>query len=438
MKRYKHIIIIAGEPSGDLHGASLIKELKKQDSSLIITGIGGDLMRAEGMKLFFHIKELSAMGVTEVLMQIKNIKKAFELFLEKISYRKSDYRKTAQFIELTKNYQKDFYSEHNSKPDLVILIDYPGFNLKAAAYAKKINIPVLYYITPKVWAWNSSRLKKIKKYVDHAAIIFPFEEAIFKKEKIPATYVGNPLLDYYSQFKSESSQYPPKNFSFIDSPTIIGLLPGSRESEISKLLAIMLKSALIINQSIKHNKTDNSISYDRDVPVICEKKRGFRFLVSVASSVDIDKFNKILEPYNKENMFEVVQGSLTEIFKSCHILVAASGTVTLEAAICGIPMVIIYKTSPLTYSLAKKIVKIPYIGLPNIVAKYLIVPELLQYDATPEKIANEVLSMLNPKRYSYIKKQLFMIPKYLGGAGASERTAKLAIRMLNRNMAVKQ
>ncbi|MBF0573537.1 MAG: lipid-A-disaccharide synthase [Desulfamplus sp.] len=395
MKKEKHIIIIAGEPSGDLHGASLISELKKTNPYLVITGIGGELMQQAGMELFFHIKELSAMGVTEVLKQFKQIKQAFDLFRKKITL---------------------------EKPDLLILIDYPGFNLKAAEYAKKNKIKVLYYITPKVWAWNSSRLKKIKKYVDHAAIIFPFEQTIFKKEKIPATYVGNPLLDFYREVKREKELSKSLNNSNLLTQLTIGLLPGSRESEIANLLQIMLQSAIIINNRAKS---------------VINNLNNIRFIVSAASSVNINKFNKILEPYNQanintqdDNIFEVIRGGPTEIFRCSDLLIAASGTVTLEAAICGLPMVIIYKTSPITYFLAKKIVKIPYIGLPNIVANYPIVPELLQNDATPEKIAKHVLSMLNSEKLASINKRLLMMKRYLGNAGASKRTAKLAIKML--------
>lgn len=391
MKQNKHIIVVAGEPSGDLHGANLIRELIKKNPNLIITGIGGDKMSLAGMKLFFHIKELSAMGLTEVIVQFRQIKQAFDLLRKNLAL----------------------------KPDLLILIDYPGFNLKAAQYAKKLDINILYYITPKVWAWNRSRLKKIKQYVDHAAIVFPFEEPIFKKADIPATYVGNPLLDYY-----EPNNYISNTSTSSTSAITIGILPGSRESEISNLFEIMLQSAILINKAIDCDGNDAQIRG--------EKISDIKFLISAAPSINIDKFNKILEPYDKNKIFEVVHGDIQRLFKRCDLLVAASGTVTLEAAICGVPMVIVYKTSPFTYFLAKTFVKIPHISLPNIIAKHTIVPELLQNNATPEKIAKQVLSMLNPKSLSDIKKQLLMIPRYLGGSGAAERTAKIAIKMLER------
>ncbi|MBF0389635.1 MAG: lipid-A-disaccharide synthase [Desulfamplus sp.] len=395
MKKKRHIMIIAGEPSGDLHGANLIKELKDRgkfsiengsftdvNQSLIITGIGGDLMAEAGMNLFFHIKDLSVMGLTEVIAQFWQIKRAFELFQENIIAK---------------------------KPDLLILIDYPGFNLKAAKFAKQRDVPVLYYIAPKVWAWNRARLKKIKQYVDHVAFIFPFEELIFKKAKIPATYVGNPLLDCYVMDSFLSNNTTDK--------ITIGILPGSRESEIASLFEIMLQSANIISKSIRYDSKFIQFS-------------NIDFLISAASSININKFNNILEPYNKDNQFEVIRGEPSELFRRCDILIAASGTVTLEAAIFGLPMVIVYKTSSFTYFIAKHFVKIPYIGLPNIVAKYQIVPELLQHNATPEKIANQILLMLNPATLAYIKKRLLMVPRYLGGSGAAKRVSKIAMQML--------
>ncbi|MBF0203280.1 MAG: lipid-A-disaccharide synthase [Desulfamplus sp.] len=420
-----HIMIIAGEPSGDLHGANLIKALRYKNPDLIITGIGGDLMLKEGMKPFFHIKDLSVMGITEVIMQLRKIKQAFDLFSHKIA---------------------------SGRPDLLILIDYPGFNLKAAARAKQISVPVLYYITPKVWAWKKSRLKKIKYYVDHAALIFPFEEAIFRKEKIPATFVGHPLVDHYHQgfnyFHEKSEVLCEKSESQRGVSTVIGMLPGSRESEISNLLPVMLESGRLINQRLNDNKQScpdgNPVVSDHEQQICfhdnekqtCShgkhKNSSVRFVVSAASTINLQKFNNILKQYNHDDIFEVIHGEPTDIFRRCDLLIAASGTVTLEAAIFGVPMVIIYKTSALTYFLAKMFVKIPYVGLPNIIAGYSIVPELLQNDAVPEKIANKVLSIISPETLAHIRKQLLMIPRYLGGTGAAKRTAQIAMQMIER------
>lgn len=375
-----HIMILAGEPSGDLHGANLIKSLKQLDPSLCISGIGGDLMAARGMELFVHIKSLSVMGVTEVIARFWVIKKVFDCFRQRM---------------------------RAVKPDLVILIDYPGFNLRAAAFAQKRGVPVLYYITPKVWAWKSSRLQTMKRVVDHAALIFPFELPMFQKAGICSTFVGHPLLDCYpdSAVKRRISKSPQ---SMEDSLFVIGLLPGSRETEISALLETMVKSALIIK----------------------EKKKNVRFLVSMASTVDHGRINKTLEPHNKDGLFFPVKGSVTALFDQCDLLIAASGTVTLEAAICGVPMIIVYRLSFLSFFLAKIFVRIKHVGLANIIAKQEIVPELLQDDASPEKIANTALSLLKREKLERMRTKLLMVRKLLGGQGASLRTARLALEII--------
>ncbi len=381
----KHIMMIAGEPSGDFHGACLLKEIKKTDPCVRFTGIGGDLMKNQGMELFFHMEKMSVMGITEVISKIGVIKRAFTAF-----------RKTII----------------SDRPDLLIVIDYPGFNLKAAAFASLRSIPVLYYITPKVWAWNKSRIKKIKKYVSHAALIFPFEEPIFRREKIPASFVGNPLLDYYTDEmldKNFNVNISRENREKNNNEFVIGLLPGSRETEIAHLFKIMLESAVII-----YNKTGGRV----------------RFLVSMADSVNSDNFNSIFEKYIDYGFFDIVKGHPVSIFKKADLLVAASGTVTLEAAICGIPMIIVYKMSYISYLLAKSFVKVKYAGLANIIAGREIVPELLQNDANSEKIAETVLSLLSKNKLYMMKNRLFMVRKMLGGSGASERTAKIALSML--------
>lgn len=378
-KHLKHIMIIAGEPSGDLYGADLIKELKKRDFFLRITGIGGDRMKSQGMELFFHINELSVMGVTEVIGKFRTIKKAFNIVRHKIKIQ---------------------------KPDIVILIDYPGFNLQVAGFAKKNKIPVLYYISPKIWAWNKSRLKKIKKYVGHLSLILPFEEKIYKKADIPCTFVGHPLLDFYENQKiqKKDQQEYKKNL-------VIGLLPGSRESEISNLFEIMLKSSRLINKNLDNVK----------------------FIVSKTFSVNNRKFELILKKYNHDNLFKVIKGDVKQILNKSDFLLAASGTVTLEAAICQIPMIIIYKMSAISYFFAKILVKIKYAGLANIIAGKQIIPELIQNNATPEKILKKALLILNYKNLNTMKNQLLMVRNLLGNKGASKKTAKIALDMIVKN-----
>jgi lipid-A-disaccharide synthase len=367
-------MILAGEPSGDLHGANLVKSLKQVEPELKISGIGGDGMAAQGMELFFHISQLSVMGLTEVLLQFRVIKHAFDLFRKQV---------------------------RTTTPDLVILIDYPGFNLRAAAFAKKIGVPVLYYITPKVWAWKRSRLKTIKRVVDHAALIFPFEAPMFRKEGIPSTFVGHPLLDCYPD---TITPYRSRE----DGEFIIGLLPGSRETEISALFKTMVESAVIIR----------------------EQMGNVRFLVSAAPSVDHQRMEQVMAPYNKDDLFTLVKGTPQAIFHRADLLVAASGTVTLEAAICGVPMIIVYKLSSLTFFIGRIFVRLKHVGLANIIAGHEVVPELLQNQATPENIAHTAVSLLNLKKLGQMRSRLLMIRKLLGGRGASLRTARLALDLM--------
>jgi len=268
------IIVLTGEPSGDLHAATLIRAMRKINPGLYISGIGGPCMEAEQVDIFFSIDKLSAMGITEVISQFKYIKLAFDSFKSRL---------------------------RTHLPDLIILIDYPGFNLKAAQYAKqKFDIPIFYYITPKVWAWKESRLKQIKKYIDHAALILPFEEKLYNRAGIPSTYVGNPLVDDYPDHMAKPFRKLPflaekcsikgsgnaKDLESMDLGPVIGLLPGSRKAEITNLLGIMLEAALIIHQ---------------------QKKRA-RFLISAASGLHSDRIQQILSPYNQTGLFEVIQG----------------------------------------------------------------------------------------------------------------------------------
>ncbi|MFO7885210.1 MAG: lipid-A-disaccharide synthase, partial [Desulfobacteraceae bacterium] len=261
----KHIMVLAGEPSGDLHGARLLKEIRDRESQIRVTGIGGDRMTAAGMEIFFHIDRLSVMGLTEVLRQAGAIKKAFGRFKQKI---------------------------RTDRPNLLVLIDYPGFNLKAAAFAHRHKIPVLYYITPKVWAWKPSRLKQIKENVDHAALIFPFEEKLFNKKQIPCTFVGHPLLDGCDDEIIRKTRKK-RNERFT-----IGLLPGSRESEISALLETMLKAAELIAA-----RTDN-----------------IRVLISQSLSVQEENFRNIVGQYNENNLFTIVKGDVQQLFEEVDFL----------------------------------------------------------------------------------------------------------------------
>jgi len=373
-------MILTGEPSGDLHASRLVREIKQLNSEIYFSGIGGTHLENQKVDLFYNISKLSAMGLTEVIMQFGQIKKAFDLFKKKLKV---------------------------NTPDLIVLVDYPGFNLKAAQFAKDhYNIKILYYITPKVWAWNKSRLKKIKKYIDHAALILPFEEKIYKKAEIPSTYVGNPLLDEYSEnlpgvlFRSDHLSLKDKD------PLMIGLMPGSRKAEIKNLLDIMIKAANLI--SLKNTKV--------------------YFIISKSDAIKKEILESGLKKAGKDYLFQIKQGPVKNILLESDLVIAASGTVTLEAALCCVPTIIIYKMSPISYRMAKLLVKIKYAGLANLIVNAEVMPELLQNDATPEKISKKALFMLD--NLFYFHNQLQMVRKFLGKKGASKRAAGIAIHML--------
>ncbi len=370
-------MILAGEPSGDIHGASLIKNILKLNPDARVTGIGGPNMAAAGVRLFYTIDRLSAMGATEVVLQFKYIKQAFDRF-------------------------RDELRAH--PPDLLILVDYPGFNLKAAAYAKKrYDFKILYYITPKVWAWNPGRLKTIKKHIDHAALIFPFEEKIYKKAHIPCTYVGNPLVDYLG-FQIQ----PGVKKKTARHPLSIGLLPGSRRSEIDRLLVPMLQTALKIGRTFPDT----------------------RVYVSCAGSVSHDKISALVSEYDPGGLFELVQGHPGTIFNRADLLIAASGTVTLEAALAQVPTIIIYKMQAVSFFLAKILVKVKYAGLANIITNTQVMPELIQQEATPDNIYRTSIEMI--KDLPLISRKLASVRKRLGPPGASLRAARLALNLIRK------
>jgi lipid-A-disaccharide synthase len=370
-----YIMILAGEPSGDVHGANLVKALKKNDG-LTIFGIGGDAMKDQGVELIYHIRDLSVMGLTEIFPKILNIYKA--------------YRVTKQALD-----------ERN--PDLLILIDFPGFNLMAARMANDLGIPVLYYISPKIWASRRGRVRKIKKRITRMAAILPFEEAFYEQYGIPVTYVGNPLLDTkLAGFQTEKRPEQKDGLT-------IGLLPGSREREIISLAPVMMEAA-------GH---------------LARKNPDWRFVISQASSVDPVLMESLLAPHRDVFSFETVQGEVIEVFRRADFLIAASGTVTLEAAIAGIPMVVVYKLSALSHWVVRLMIRVRHISLVNLIAGRAVVPELIQKKAHPEVIAEIVNRILHdPHELDRMKQDLADVRTRLGGPGASERVADLALKMM--------
>lgn len=371
----KTVMIIAGEPSGDLHGAALVRALKEKDPSLFICGIGSEMLKDAGARIIMDSSKMAVMGITDVVFRLPVILKG---------------------MAAAKGVLKHF------KPDLLILIDYPGFNLKVAEYAKKRGIPVLYYISPKIWAWRQKRAKKIRAVVDHMALILPFEQAFYRRFDVPVTYVGNPLVDY--------TEVPVKREPETrEDVRIVGLLPGSRNGEVSRLLPVMLKAAHIL----------------------AGENGNWKFIISQARSVPYEKLSRIVEDCPGDAVFEIETGPVNRVFQRADFIVAASGTVTLEAAIHGTPMIIVYKMSGLSYHIGKLLIKVNHVGLASLIAGKEVAPELLQDDANPETVAEKISeSMNNPETLRQMREDLLEVRKMLGKPGVAGRTADIALDML--------
>lgn len=342
----KHILISVGEASGDMHAANLVQAVKAITPNTHFYGMGASLMQSADVDIIVDANELSIVGGLEIITKFAKIRQAFRIMQDALL--------------------------HN-KPDLLILIDYPGFNLRLAKFAKKAGVKVLYYISPKIWAWNQGRVEIVKKYVDMMAVIFPFEVEFYKKFGVPATFVGNPLLE---MVKPKLTRDAAKQaFNLDPNYKTIGLFPGSRKSEIKYLLPIMLKAAELLKK----------------------QNPNLQFLLPQANSITLDD----LQPYLQSNSIEIriIKDQNYDVMQVCDAIIATSGTATLEIAIMAIPQVIIYKKSWLEYQIARHLIKIPYIGLCNILADKKIVQEFLQYDVTPENIATEIAKILTNASY---------------------------------------
>jgi lipid-A-disaccharide synthase len=376
LSEQKCVMIIAGEASGDLHGSRLVTAMRKRDNALFFCGIGGQALKAAGVRVFVDASELSVVGITEAFSKLPNLLKGMSVA-----------KRTLKRL----------------LPDLLILIDFPDFNLNVAAFAKKLGIPVLYYISPQIWAWRPGRVKKIGKLVDHMAVILPFEENFYKKHEIPVTFVGHPLLD-------ANFDYGKKAFENTDDDiSVIGLLPGSRDREIARHLPIMLGAAQILFKRINNVK----------------------FIISLAPGVKRKSVEEIVNNHKGAADFEIVSGHVRKIFEKSSVVIAASGTVTLESAIAGTPMVIIYKVSPISYWLGRAMIQVKHIGLVNLITGKKIVPELLQDQASPIRIADTVFNMLSDASgLEKLRLELLQVKDALGGPGAADRVADIAIGIL--------
>jgi len=365
--------IIAGEASGDLHGSNLIKELKKLDGAADIRCWGGDLMQKAGAHLVKHYRDLAFMGFAEIVKNLGTI-------LKNLKFCKQDIL--------------DF------KPDALVLIDYPGFNLRIAKWAKKLGLKVIFYISPQVWAWKENRVKEMKKDIDKMIVIIPFEKEYFKKRwNWEVEYVGHPLAE---EIESQKSKIQTQKYS--DKP-IVALLPGSRKQEIAKKLPIMLE----VSKFFHH----------------------YQFIVAEAPSVDNEFYQSFTKSYSNVSS---VKNQTYNLLSQSKAALVTSGTATLETALFGVPEVVCYKGSAVSYQIAKRVIKVKYISLVNLIMNRPVVKELIQNDLTEHNLKHELQELLkNEKRIDELKKDYAELKRILSeGGNASENAAKVIIDFLSK------
>lgn len=366
--------LIAGEASGDLHGANLIKALTKQDTNANFRAWGGDLMQAAGSNVVKHYKDLAFMGFSEVVKNLGTI-------LNNFKFCKKDVLEYA--------------------PDVLILIDYPGFNLRMAKWAKKRGIKVFYYISPQIWAWHSSRVHGIKKTVDKMFVILPFEEAFYQKYEFDVDFVGHPLLDVVEDFGQQQPDNFRKKWGLSDKP-IIALLPGSRKQEIRKMLAKML----------------TMVSQFAD----------YQFVIAGAPSQPLSFYQNILSEINIA--IPIIENETYALLHEAHAALVTSGTATLETALFEVSQVVCYQGNYWSYLLAKRLVNVEYISLVNLILNKTLVTELIQTEFNEENLLKELTAILDKNKRTELSEGYVLLKEKLGNAGASERAAELMVGYL--------
>ncbi len=367
----REILFVAGEASGDLHAAGVARALTARGAPFRLTGIGGDEMRSAGVELIEHAERLAVMGFVEVLKHIP------------LHYR------------LAKELERRI---RTGDVALVVLIDYPGFNMKIAAAARAAGVPVLYYITPQVWAWGAKRLRELARTITKAAVILPFEETLLREHGIDATFVGHPLLDRARTMPSRAEAR--RTLGVGDSDRLLALFPGSRAQEIARHLDPFVETARALQRR------------DPELEVV----------VSAAPHVEIAP---------ERCPYPLVRSASFSVLRAADAAMCKSGTTTLEAAVAGCPMVVAYRTSAITYAAAKRLVRIPHIGLVNVVAGREVAPEFVQDALVPERVADvlaELLDVTSERRTRMIG-ELDRVRALLGEAGAAERVASMAIEL---------
>jgi len=374
----KKVLLIAGEVSGDLLGSHLVEAIQEIDPEIQFFGVGGEGLKKRGMKILYPSQSLAVVGLTEVFLKLGIILRAL--------------RTLTHILE-------------EERPDLVILIDFPDFNLRLAKIAHRKGIPILYYVSPQVWAWRQGRVRLISRCVKKMVVLFPFEVPLYEREGVDVEWVGHPLIDIVTPTLSKEEAY--QRFGLDPKRRTVALLPGSRKKEVERLLPTLLETSRLLNDEIPD----------------------LQFVIPLVHGISLK------EPLKRELLsfpIKVVEGWTYDIMNLSELLITASGTATLEGAILGKPMVIVYKLSRLSYWVGRMLIQVDHIGLVNLVAEKRIVPELIQDEANPKRIAEEAFRILKDPIYRQkMVESIHGVRTRLGDSGASKRAARIVYSMLH-------
>lgn len=382
-KHSNKIMIVAGEASGDMHGAKLVEAMRRKDPDLLFCGVGGEALRQAGVEILYEAAKIAVVGIIEVFSHLRDIRHTLNGLIARV---------------------------REQPPDLIILIDFPDFNLLFAKKVKKHGIPIFYYISPQVWAWRAGRVRKIARLVDQMAVILPFEKKFYLERGMRRIeFVGHPLLDTVHSLLPRSVFR--NQHAIADSKVLIGMLPGSRRKEISSMLPAFIEAAKLIKQARSN---------------VC-------FALAVAPTIKREQLG-ITDEVIKELELTIITDDRYEMMVACDLVMAASGTVTLELAILKVPMVVAYRISPLTYFLGRRLIKVSYASLVNLVAERGVVQELLQKDFTAAKMKEALLAIWpDTAAYRLLREELSAVGKRLGAPGASDKAAEHAIKTMRGN-----
>jgi len=373
-----HVMILAGEASGDAHAAEFVEILRRQQPDMRISGMGGESMSRAGVDVFFDSSIIAVVGLVEVIRHWSDIKRAMAIVRERLE---------------------------QTRPDLLVLVDYPEFNLKMARHAGSLGIPVLFYISPQVWAWRPKRIHKIGRLIDHMAVIFQFEKKYYEDAGIPVSFVGHPLVDKVKTSASAASQRA--RLDICPDARVVGLFPGSRQSEIRRLLPMMFATA-------KRMQAQDPL---------------LRFVLPVASSLNFAEISDQVQASGID--IRVTRDEIYDVISCCDAIASCSGTVTLEIALLGVPMCVVYKVSSLSYLIMSRLITIPHISLVNIVARRPVVQEFLQAAANPETVSGELFRLLDDPEYRLRLRAGFdLVRDNLGTGNGAQNMAELVLSLV--------